>query len=157
MTLNKVTNFPRPGRATKHVLPPWEPDMCNGFQQEAISKAFFSLANSQIPEIEKHGGDWKKLADLMKKKTVDSVSITCGTCSGQKPMSSNADRQSLQVCLDTANTDWLAWWLVVEVVHLCGGTDLDAWAIKNWLFSVNKSGPQYAYSHILSSELDLMC
>jgi hypothetical protein len=157
LTINKVANLPRPGRGHRHVLPPWEPDMCNGFQQEDISNAFFSLANSQIPEIEKHGGDWKKLADLMKKKTVDSVFITCGTCSGQKPMSSNAEHQSLQVCLETSYRDWLAAWLVVEVVHLCGGTDLDAWAVKNWLFSVDKSGPQYAYYSLLSSEKDLMC
>ena len=54
-------------------------------------------------------------------------------------MSSNATNKSLNVCLDTSNRDFLAAWLVVEVVHLCGGTDLDAWAVKNWLFSVDKS------------------
>jgi hypothetical protein len=44
-----------------------------------------------------------------------------------------------QVCLDTSNSSFLKNWLVVEVVHLCGGTDLDAWAVKNLLFSVDKS------------------
>jgi hypothetical protein len=131
--------------------------MCNGFEQEDISNAFFSLGNSQIPEIEKRGGDWKKLADLMKTKTVNSLSITCGTCRGGNPMSSNADLQSLAVCLETSSRDFLANWLVVEVVHLCGGTDLDAWAVKNWLFSVKKDTYPYRYFSLFSSELDLMC
>lgn len=157
LTVNKIANLPHVGRGHRHVLPPWEPDMCNGFQQEDISNAFFSLANSQIPEIEKRGGDWEKLANLMKKQTVDSVYITCGTCSGQKPMSSNAAFKTLQVCLDTSSKNYLAAWLVVEVVHLCGGTDLDAWAVKNWLFNVDKSSWPYAYYSILPAEKQLMC
>jgi hypothetical protein len=88
---------------------------------------------------------------------INPISITCGWCRGGQPMSSNADSQSLQVCLDTSRRDFLAVWLVVEVVHLCGGTDLDAWAVKNWLFSVFKASYPYRYSSLLASEKALMC
>jgi hypothetical protein len=156
---NKIANLPRPGRSPhkKGRLPPWDPSQCSPFDQEAISDAFFSLGNSQIPEIRRHGEGWQKLADLMKTKTVDSVSITCAWCRGENPMSSSATNQSLQVCLDTSDRDYLANWLVVEVVHLCGGTDLDAWAVKNWLFNVNKGMWPYTYFPLLPSEKDLMC
>ena len=156
LAVNRLANLPRrpPGA---RPLPPWDPTLCNPFEQQHISNAFFSLANSQIPVIEGHGGDWKKLADLMKTKTVNSLNITCAWCRGGSPMSSDADSQSLQVCLDTSSSSFLRNWLLVEVVHLCGGTDLDAWAIKNWLFSVDKSSFPYAYYQVPSSELQLMC
>lgn len=151
----KIAKLPKraPGR---RQLDPWDPTRCNPFEQSDISNAFFSLGNSQIPEIERHGGDWQKLATLMKAQTVNSLSITC-ECRGGPPMSSNATNKSLNVCLDTSNRDFLAAWLVVEVVHLCGGTDLDAWAVKNWLFSVDKSSYPYRYRSLLTSEKELMC
>lgn len=153
---NRIANLPHRSPGAR-PLPPWDPTVCNAFEQQHIDDAFFSLANSQIPEVEKQGGDWKNLANLMKTKTVASLSITCAWCRGSQPMSSNAADQSLQICLDTAQTNYLAAWLVVEVVHLCGGTDLDAWAVENWLFNVSKSSYPYAYFPVPSSELELMC
>jgi hypothetical protein len=155
---NMIANLPRRAAGRPPLrLTPWDPEACNPFEQEAISNAFFSLGNSQIPEIRGRGADWQILADLMKTKTVSSLSITCGYCRGGNPMSSDANSKSLQVCLDTSRRDYLAAWLVVEVVKLCGGTDLDAWAVKNWLFSVNKSSYPYVYYQLLPSEKALMC
>jgi hypothetical protein len=155
LAANRIANLPR--RVTGRPPINWDPTACSPAAQNAITDAFFSLGNSQIPEIERRGGDWLKLATLMKTKTVGSVSITCDWCRGGAPMSSNQNAQSLQICLDTGVRDYLAAWLVVEVVHLCGGTDLDAWAVKNWLFNVNKSSYPYAYFSLLGSEKDLMC
>jgi hypothetical protein len=138
-------------------LQPWDPTACDPWQQEDIGNAFFSLKNSQLPEIRGRGADWAKLADLMEMQTVDSLSIACSGCRGGNPMSSNADSKSLEVCLDTSQRNLLAYWLVVEVVHLCGGTDLDAWAVKNWLFSVNKGSYPYSWYPLAAQEKALMC
>jgi hypothetical protein len=139
----------------KH-LESWDPTWCNAFQQAAISNAFFSLHNADIDEIRRHGYDWQALADLMKRQTVDSLNITC-ECRSGPPTWSNTSTKSLNICLDPTDR-WLhSVWLTVEVIHLCGGTDLDAWAIKNWLFNVDKASYPYSYRSLLASEKALMC
>lgn len=156
LAANRIANLPR--RAAGRPPITWDPTVCSPAAQNAITNAFFSLGNSQIPEISRHGGDWATLATCMQGKTINTLSITCDDwCRGGAPMSSNMTNQSLQICLNTFDRDFLAAWLVVEVVHLCGGTDLDAWAVKNWLFSVNKASYPYAYFSFLDSEKDLMC
>jgi hypothetical protein len=139
----------------KH-LEQWDPFSCNAFEREAIEKAFFSLHNSDIDEIRRHGGDWATLAALMDKQTLASLSIGC-ECRGGPPVTSNASTKSLNVCLDPTDVWSHSIWLTVEVIHLCGGTDLDAWAIKNWLFSVDKSNYPYAFHSFPASERTLMC
>src|SRR5207253_11086628 len=44
---------------------------------------------------------------------------------------------------------------IVGVIHLCHGTDLDAWAIYNWLFSVTWGNWPYYYFPIVNQ--NLMC
>jgi hypothetical protein len=155
LATNKLANLPRRAAGGRPIT--WDPTACSPAAQNAITNAFFSLGNSQIPEISRHGGDWATLANLMQTQTVNSLSISCDWCRGGAPMSSNTTNKSLQICLDTGIRDYLAAWLVVEVVHLCGGTDLDAWAVKNWLFNVNKSSWPYVYYSLLASEKALMC
>ena len=48
--------------------------------------------------------------------------------------------------VDAGDRGLLDLWLTVEVVKLCGGTDLDAWAVKNWLYNVNKTSRPYLFS-----------
>jgi hypothetical protein len=159
---NKVANLPR--RAAGHrELPLWDPEICSPAAQNQISKAFDALKisnpvtqKSHLDTIRDQGGDWIPLANLMATKTVNSVSITCDFCRGA-PTSSDQSRQSLQVCMDTGNWFWLVQQIVIEVVHLCGGTDLDAYAIANFCFSIDKSGPQWAYYSVSNYDKAKMC
>jgi hypothetical protein len=141
----------------KRPLPPWDPTLCSATEQDAIKLAFSTLAITYIPAIEAIGYDWKKLADLMKTQTVNSLSITCEGLQGNPNISSNARDKTLNVNLDTSRTTMLDAWLLVAVIHLCGGTDLDAWAIKNWLFSVSRTSSGTTYYPLLASEKMLMC
>jgi hypothetical protein len=151
----KVAKLPHraPG---KRQLEPWDPTRCNYFEQEAINQAFFSLHNADIDEIESHGGGWKVLADLMTTKTLSSLNITC-ECRGGSSSFSNASSRSLNFCLQRLDARYVSALLTVEVVHLCGGTDLDAYAVKNWLFNVDKGARPYTYYPLLFTELQLMC
>jgi hypothetical protein len=153
LAADKLANLPRrpPG---KKSLPRWDPTACNPFEQEAIGRAFSTLALTAIREVEIRGGDWTTLANAMKTKTASSLTITCDW--DARPISSNASLKTINFgSVDTSNRLLLEMWLTVEVVKLCGGTDLDAWAVKNWLYNVDKS-PRYYYP-LLSSEKDLMC
>ena len=160
---NKVANLPR--RAAGHrALPLWDPEVCSPADQNLISQAFDALkkinpysGKSHLDWIRDQGGDWAPLANLMATKTVSSVAITCDYCrpSGAA-MSSNQSNQSLQVC-DTRNWLYLVQLLVVEVVHLCGGTDLDAYAIKNFLFNISKDSGPWAFFPVSSYDKALMC
>lgn len=155
----KIAKLPHPA-SNKRVLENWDPTRCNFFEIDAIKLAFSTLAITYIPAIEACGYDWKKLADLMKTKTVDSLDITCDGREGYPNISSNANaqpRQTLNVNLDTSSTSLLDAWLLVAVIHLCGGTDLDAWAIKNWFFSISRTPNGTYYYSLLDSEKTLMC
>lgn len=160
---NKVANLPR--RAAGHrELPLWDPEICSPASQNQISKAFDALKvtnsvtqKSHLDWIRDQGGDWVPLANLMATKTVNSVSITCDFCRGGGPTSSDQSRQSLQVCMDTSLWFWLVKQIVIEVVHLCGGTDLDAYAIANFCFSIDKSGSQWSYTSVLNYDKAKMC
>ena len=160
---NKVANLPR--RAAGHrELPLWDPEVCSPADQNLISQAFDALTKknqvtqkSHLDTIRDRGGDWIPLANLMATKTVSSLAITCDYCRPTgSAMSSNQSNQSLQVC-DTRNWLYLVQQLAVEVVHLCGGTDLDAYAIKNFLFNIEKSMYPWAYYPLPASEKALMC
>jgi hypothetical protein len=156
----KIAKLPPHHASGKRVLENWDPTRCQEVEKDAIRVAFSTLAITYIPEIEARGYDWKKLADLMKTKTVDSLNITCEGRVGYPNISSNANaqpKQTLNVNLDTRSTTLLDAWLLVEVIHLCGGTDLDAWAIKNWFFSIDRSSTGTYYYPLLDSEKTLMC
>ena len=152
---DRLAKLPR--RASgKRPFPRWDPTACNPFEQEDISKAFFSLGNSAIPEIRSRKGDWETLADQMTTKTVSSLTITCD-CGAETDLV-ECDLKSMNFgSVDTSDRGLLDLWLIVEVVKLCGGTDLDAWAVKNWLFSVDKSSRPYLGFPVLASEKVLMC
>ena len=141
----------------KRPLPPWDPTLCSKAEQDAIKLAFSTLNLTYIPKIEAIGYDWKKLADLMKTQTVASLSITCEGLGGNPQITSSARDKTLNVSLDTSRTSMLDAWLLVAIIHLCGGTDLDAWAIKNFLFSIEPTSGGTVYYPLLASEKDLMC
>jgi hypothetical protein len=156
LNANRTANLPRrPASAPR--LPVWDPTVCNVFEQEHITNALAQIENVYATHIYNCGGDWARLGTCMKTKKVASLSITCGYCHGGQPMSSDVNAQSLQVCLDTSNRWYLERWLVVEVVRLCGGTDLDAWAVKNFLFSIDRTSVPFQYWQLYVAELELMC
>jgi hypothetical protein len=153
----KVAEFPHGASTKKRQLEPWDPTRCNYFEQEDISNAFRVLGTVYAEDIEDRGGDWVTLGNLLKTQTLNTVDITC-ECNGGPPMSSNLQRKSLNICLDTSNTRVLEIWLLVEGILLSGGTTLDAWAIKNYLFNIDKSDPVgWIYRALPAAEKDLMC
>ena len=148
-----IANLPRRA-AGRPPITRWDPFACNPFEQEAITNALAAM-HVYRDELAYRGGDWATLASQMAGWGVSSLNISCDA-SG-KPVSSNQTFKSLNVNMDTTNRRALELWLVVEIIHLCGGTDLDAWGAKNWLFNVDKSSYPYAYFPLLPSELALMC
>src|SRR5262245_7938295 len=133
-----------------------DPSLCDATDQANIKNAFWQLATTYIPEIARHGGDWLKLADCMKTKTDTSLNISCDPFY-ETPIvwGANTKPQWLNLASDTSNLYHLEGWLIVAVVHLCGGYDLDAWAIWNWLFNVSWRSYPYAYLPIINQ--NLMC
>jgi len=150
---NMLANLPRRA-AGRPPLTRWDPTACNPFEQEAITNALAAM-HVYRANISSRGGDWTTLANLMAGWGVPSLNISCDSYG--PPISSNQATKSLNVNVDTTNRRALEAWLVVEVIHLCGGTDLDAWGAKNWLFNIDKSSYPYAYYPLLPSELALMC
>ena len=150
---NVIANLPRRA-AGKRPITRWDPFACNPFEQEAITNALTAM-HVYRTDIADRGGDWVTLANLMAGWSVASLDISCDG-SGQ-PVSSNQASKSLNVNMDTSNRRALEAWLVVELIHLSGGTDLDAWGIKNWLFNIDKANYPFAYFPLLASELALMC
>jgi hypothetical protein len=153
----KIAKLPQHHASDKQVLEGWDPTRCLEVEKDDIRVAFSTLKLTYIPEIEAVGYDWKKLADLMKTKTVDSLNITCDRRQGNPNISWIASNKALNVNLDTKSTSLLDAWLLVEVIHLCGGTDLDAWGIKNWFFSISRTSSGAVYYPLLPAELALMC
>lgn len=153
---DKIAKLPH-RNPNKRPLPPWDPTECSVAERDDIRVAFSALKVTYIPAIEAIGYDWKKLADLMKTQTIDPLNITCDTREGYPNITSNVRYKSLNFNLNTSNTSLLDAWLLVAIIRLCGGTDLDAWAIKNFFFSIIRGSGGTTYNQVLPSELALMC
>ena len=165
LAANRVTNLVRPPGASGR--PPTRPprlgdlEVCTQTQQAAITHAFNEIHVWHVPVVRNAGGDWVTLADMMLLRSVASVTISCNLCSGSPYISSDVAKQSLQVCAGFGNTtsdrQWLQSLIVIELVRLCGGTNLDAYAVKNFIFNVNRTSSPYSYFSVAASEKALMC
>jgi hypothetical protein len=112
-----------------------------------------------IDTIRNRGGEWVQLANNMQSRSVANVTISCNVCYGSANPYASSDfaNQSLQVCDGFTNRLWLEELVLTQLVTLAGGNDLDAYAVKNFLFRIDKSSFPWAYYPILSSEKALMC
>ena len=161
-----ATTLTRPSGA-RPIHPPrqlGDLEVCLQPQQDDITRAFNEINIWYVPVIRNQGGDWATLANMMQTRSIASVTISCNVCYGGATnpyTSSDFANQSLQVCngfgTGTNERRWLQELILTELVRLCGGTDLDAYAVKNFLFSISRTSSPYVYYSLSSSEKDRMC
>ena len=152
--VNNLANLPRRAVGSPQILRPT--DICTAAEQTNITNALATIHTVYTDDIRAQGGDWVALANQLVAQNVSSLNISCDFCTGGAATSSNATSHSLQVCTDTSDYTGLRMWLLIELVRLCGGTELDAWAIKNLTFNISKTGIQWAYFGVPESEKALM-
>jgi hypothetical protein len=108
---------------------------CNLAERNAITAAFNFMQNTIRPQVAAVGGECATLASRLASKTVAAVEIDCrgAGCDGAfgtAPRGGN----SINMCPPAlppnvqANTDVTAFH---EIVHSCGGGELDSWALEN--------------------------
>jgi hypothetical protein len=109
---------------------------CNTDDRGAITAAFDFMQASSRPAVAGMGGELSTLANCLAGKTVDTVQIDCrgGSCAenvlGTAPLNGN----SINLCdaalppTVQADTDVTVFH---EVIHSCGGMEVDSWALEN--------------------------
>lgn len=107
---------------------------CNLTERNAIQAAFDFMQNTSRAQVAALGGECATLASRMAGKTVPSVEVDCPgpSCTdfGSAPINGN----SINMCPlslppnPQADADVTVFH---EIIHSCGGTQLDAWALEN--------------------------
>jgi hypothetical protein len=126
----------------RHLWPPdYDPEVCSANHAVSIMAALDYVA-AHVQEIKDLGAECLTLGTCLAGKNVNSLYITCANCdaSGNEigAVSSDASDGSLQVCLSAygnyAITQSTVNSLVLrELVRMCGGVELDAWAMDYYL------------------------
>jgi hypothetical protein len=167
-TLAQLQNFvsnllPQKKSGAPISKPPWviDPEICEPSFQTYITNAFAHVANLNTG-ITLLGGECGKLATCLAGKSVGSVYITCANCSeGARPSSSNASAGSIQLCLDaygpTITQDIVNGLVFRELIRMCGGMELDAWALYCYFEFVTPGPPSPYYWPLPPAAKDWMC
>jgi hypothetical protein len=116
---------------------PAPPPQCDAGEQAVLTAAFAKVA-TLLGDLRDQGGDCVALADCLATKTLANVTVECPRtrtpCNGHD-WHSNPQTNSVFVCRRYApggggdpNT-----LLLHELIHLCGGTNVDAYPLSNYL------------------------
>lgn len=133
---------------------------CSESQQEEILQALATIKLTMTDELRRHNGEWVTLGNEIDKRTsISNLLVSCGDCwgTGAPYSSSTVNNQSLAVCGGFGDRFWLGEIIIRELIRLSGGTELDVWAVHNWLFRVNKSTYPYRYFPLDPGTAALMC
>ena len=161
---NTLENLPR-RLLGRPLNPPNDPEIC-GFTWEGYIRNAFTKTDSFVTDIKLLGGECLKLGTCLDGKSVDSVYITCANCTtgtlGTSSSAAFSTYDSMQLCLSMfggglsqSTVDELVF---LELIHLCGGTDLDAFALDYYFFhsGTDAGGSRYFFP-LPSAVLSRMC
>jgi hypothetical protein len=167
--LVRVTNFFEnlPRRLSGRAVVPlgYDPEICGDEVQDLIVEAF-NRVNGRVTEIKLMGGECLKLGTCLDTKSAASVYITCSNCAGgpNSPSSSRASDQSLQLCFGAytsfgypVNQSLVNGVVLRELIRMCGGKDLDAWALDYYFTTVVRGSGGTVYYPVPSAVKALMC
>jgi hypothetical protein len=162
---NFLENLPRRLSGRPPIPLRYDPEICGPVQEDLIVKAF-NWVDQRVTQIKLMGGECLKLGTCLDTKSAGSVYITCANCAGgaNSPSSSRASDQSLQLCFGAytsfgypLNQSLVNGVVLRELIRMCGGKDLDAFAL-DYYFSAVVPGPGgTVYYPVPSSVKALMC
>jgi hypothetical protein len=128
----------------------WDNPICNPHQRAVILEAIDHTIRTIAPLLydPPFGGNCGKLATCLRGKEIGKLGeVSCADCDGNAGGSSKSSNQSMQICGPWAPTPHGlppptmaavqndANQLVFhELVHLCGGTDLDCYTLQGYFF-----------------------
>ncbi|MDH3259476.1 MAG: hypothetical protein OEM81_04535 [Acidimicrobiia bacterium] len=109
---------------------------CNLNDRNAITSAFNFMQNTIRAQVAALGGECATLANRLAGKTIASVNVDClgGSCRAGIFGTAPRDGDSINMCALAlppnvqADTDVTVFH---EIVHSCGGGELDSWALEN--------------------------
>ena len=109
---------------------------CNIEEQREITAAFRNIAAVQVPKIRALGGACVNLANCLVTKTVDNVNISCQDDNGE-----DGATYDLKTGILTVYRYRFPVWINAlepnifhELVHACGGNDIDCYALEYYLY-----------------------
>ena len=114
---------------------------CTETQQAAILEAIrVVLDSTQIGDVRVQGGELVTLADRLAAKNIDNMNIDCSgsECSEGKAAYSVFGGNTTTFCplsLPPRTQELTNSTLFHELVHQCGGGELDAWALEEHFFT----------------------
>jgi hypothetical protein len=130
---NLIENLPRRATGRPPIPRNFDPEICGPLYEGYIDIAFSQATVRRSTDLQIMGAECRKLGLCLSGKTVSSLYITCANCIGNRYSSSNAAQNSLQLCLSEygtyLNQASATSLLFRELVRLCGGKELDAWAL----------------------------
>lgn len=110
---------------------------CDAGEENAIRLAFNKIQNVIIPEVNALGGECRTLAGCLRGKALSTLNITCEDCEldGYVPeLGSNFVNICYRVLPPRSTLAQLTATLFHELVHTCGGNDVDAYHLTHALF-----------------------
>ncbi len=127
---------------------------CRPSARTAIDKACDKISRFAIPDLRMLGGQAVVLADCLTSK-LPTVTVYCEACDPQVGGHAPLGGDHITICywdLPPALQEWTDATVLHELIHSCGGNDLDAYVLVAYLYwSMGAFPPSTQY------EFDAMC